>query len=226
MCKINLFVIIFGDKLQFSDMKTYSTFSCCYLPPIEYFFYLINCENAIIDIHENFVKQTFRNRTSILSPNGKLDLVIPLLKKGKQSKIKNIKIAYYENWKKTHWKSIESAYRNSPYFEYYEDDFRPFFMEKKQDSLIDFNLQLLSKIIEILDIDVELKKSDSYISNEDSIVDYRTISPKKNNNLIFDEYIQVFSNKTGFITNLSILDLIFNEGPNAKNYLYTSVKAN
>ncbi len=205
-------------------MKTYSTFSCCYLPPIEFFYYLVQENNAIIDVNENFVKQTFRNRCSILSPNGKLDLIIPLLKKGKQTKIKAIKIAYYENWQKTHWKSIEAAYRSSPYFEYYEDDFKPLFLNEKPTYLIDFNLKLITKIIELIGIPVELVISEKYIDKEETKADYRFISPKNKSNLTFEEYIQVFSSNTGFYENLSILDLLFNEGPNSKNYLVSSVE--
>ncbi|MCB9364826.1 MAG: WbqC family protein [Flavobacteriales bacterium] len=205
-------------------MKTYSTFSCCYLPPIEYFYYLTLDNHAIIDVNENFVKQTYRNRCSILSPNGKLDLVIPLLKKGKQTKIKNIKIAYYENWQKVHWKSIEAAYRSSPYFEYYEDEFKPLFLDERPELLIDFNLKLIHKIIELIGIPVELVISEKYIDKDENDADYRFISPKKKPNLTFEEYIQVFSDKTGFNTNLSILDLLFNEGPNTKNYLVACVE--
>jgi hypothetical protein len=205
-------------------MKTYSTFSCCYLPPIEFFYCLVQETHAIIDVNENFVKQTYRNRCSILSPNGKLDLVIPLLKKGKQTKIKAIKIAYYENWQKAHWKSIEAAYRSSPYFEYYEDDLKPLFIDEKPIYLIDFNLTLLNKIIELIGIPVALVISEKYIDKDETIADYRIISPKKKTNLTFEEYIQVFSSKTGFFENLSILDLLFNEGPNSKNYLVSSVE--
>ncbi|TXB66624.1 WbqC family protein [Vicingus serpentipes] len=204
-------------------MKTYSTFSCCYLPPIEYFYYLVQENHAIIDVNENFVKQTFRNRCSILSPNGKLDLVIPLLKKGKQTKIKNIKIAYYENWQKVHWKSIEAAYRSSPYFEYYEDEFKTIFLEGKPTLLIDFNLKLINKIVELIGIPIEIVLSDKYINKDETKSDFRSISPKKKPSLNFSDYIQVFSSKTGFEPNLSILDLLFNEGPNTKNYLVSSV---
>lgn len=207
-------------------MKTYSTFSCCYLPPIEYFFYLVKDNHAIIDVNENFVKQTYRNRCSILSPNGKLDLVIPLLKKGKQTKIKNIKIAYYENWQKVHWKSIEAAYRSSPYFEYYEDEFKSLFLEDKPNLLIDFNFKLINKIVELIGFPIELIISEKYVNKDETKSDFRTISPKKIPSLIFEEYIQVFSDKTGFEANLSILDLLFNEGPNAKNYLVSCVEEN
>ena len=207
-------------------MKTYSTFSCCYLPPIEYFYFLVQENHAIIDVNENFVKQTFRNRCTILSPNGKLDLVIPLLKKGKQTKIKNIKIAYYEDWQKVHWKSIEAAYRSSPYFEYYEDEFKPIFLEEKHALLIDFNLKLIDKIIELIGVKTDLTTSEKYIDRDEAKPDYRFISPKIKSDLNFTDYIQVFSNKTGFEPNLSILDLLFNEGPNAKNYLVSCVEEN
>jgi len=226
LANLNLNLVIFGVKLQFSMMKTYGVFPCCYLPPIEYFFHLIQHPEVSIDIHENFVKQTYRNRCSILSPNGTLKLIVPVLRKGKTSKIKEVKIAYHENWQKIHWKSIEAAYRSSPYFEFYEDDFKSLFLESKHTFLADLNFQLLDKIIDLLGINVGYTKSESYIAHDDNMLDFRPISPKQKPDLNFPEYIQVFGDKNGFTPNLSILDLLFNEGPNAKSYLLSSVKSN
>ncbi len=128
-------------------------------------------------------------------------------------------IDYDTNWQKLHWKSIESAYRSSPFFEFYEDDLKPFY-EKKYKFLLDFNIEIQNMVLEHLDIDVNLKFTDKYchILTEE-IDDLREkIHPKKKENdpdFITVEYTQVFQGKYGFIPNLSIIDLLFNEGPNA-----------
>ena len=131
-----------------------------------------------------------------------------------------MKISYDDNWRKIHWKSLEAAYRSSPYFEFYEDDFYPFYHDKKYDYLIDLNWDLEQKIIELLNIDINRSKSTQYIENKQVVTDYRNaFSPKKETQLKFNEYIQVFGDRNGFAPNMSILDILFNEGPNAINYI-------
>ena len=195
-------------------------FSSYYLAPIAYYYYLIKHNNIAEDVYENFVKQTYRNRFYILSPNGIQSLTIPLIKVKRKKPFKDVKIAYDENWQKIHWKSIESAYRSSPYFEYYEDEFQPLF-EQKFDFLIDLNTKLQTKIIDIIGIETTISKSSSYIENIDDYIDYRTsLSPKNEiTNLNFPNYMQVFNDRLPFKPNLSILDLLFNEGPNSLNYI-------
>jgi len=202
-------------------MSDKNVFSSHYLAPIEYYFHLINCGNVTIDTYENYVKQTYRNRCCILSPNGIQNLTIPLVKAKKRNLTKNMVIAYDDNWRKIHWKSLESAYRSSPYFEYYEDDFYPFYHEKEYKYLVDFNDDLQKKIIELLSLETNITKSDSYIENVAPENDFRnSISPKNTSSLNFISYIQVFGGeRNGFNPNLSILDLLFNEGPNAVNYM-------
>jgi len=207
-------------------MDTKNIFSSHYLAPIEYYFHLINNKAVVIDIYENYVKQTYRNRCCILSPNGVQNLTIPLVKARQRNRTKNMKISYDDNWRKIHWKSLEAAYRSSPYFEYYEDEFYPFYHDKKYEYLTDFNWDLQQKIIELLSIDLHIKKSDQYITEANLTTDYRnSFSPKIESKLKFTPYIQVFGDRNGFTPNMSILDLLFNEGPNSVNYM-KELKAN
>ena len=199
-------------------MSFTNTFPSNYLGSIEYYLHLTSNDKAIIDVYENYVKQTYRNRCCILSPNGVQNLTVPLMQARKRKLIKNVKISYEDNWRKLHWKSLESAYRSSPYFEYYEDEFYPFYHGEKYKYLIDFNWDLQQKIIELLNFDIEINKSKEYIEN--SAIDFRkSFSPKVKSKLKFQEYIQVFGDRNGFTPNMSILDLLFNEGPNAITYI-------
>lgn len=195
-------------------------FPSCYNPPINYFYYLLQHEEIIIDFNENFVKQTFRNRCQILSPNGIQNLSIPLLHVKKRKTTKKTQIAYVENWQKMHWRSLEAAYRSSPYFEYYEDRFYPVFMERKYEFLYELNLELLLLLLKTIGIETKITFSENYSKTYENAVDYRAImTPKQPNSLKFYKYIQVFNDRHEFIPNLSVLDLLFNEGPNAINYL-------
>lgn len=204
-------------------------FSTAYLPPLEYFFYLLLQQDdpILIDTHEHFTKQTYRNRCQILSPNGLQNLSVPRIHSKQHQAIKDVSISYHENWQKIHWKSLEAAYRRSPYFEYYEDHFAPFYHEKKYKFLYDLNEALLNTILELISLTVSFSKTTHYISNNDEAVqDYRnTMHPKrKNNSLTFSEYLQVFGHRNGFHANLSIIDLLFNEGPNSLSYLKNNIK--
>ncbi len=196
--------------------------STAYLAPIQYFTKFVKYDKVIIEAHENFIKQTYRNRCKIYGANGELSLTIPVKKSNPKTKIKELLIDYDTNWRKLHWKSIESAYNSSPFFEYYIDDFLPFFT-KKHKYLFDFNTELLIMILEILDINTNIEFTDKYFHNEYELDDFREqIHPKKRNvdkNFIAIEYTQVFQSKYGFIPNLSIVDLLFNEGPNSFSVL-------
>jgi len=197
--------------------------STSYLPPIEYFTSIINSKEVIIEKKESYKKQTYRNRCEIYSSNGKLDLSIPIIKiNGHNTITEDIIISYKYNWQKKHWRAIESAYNSSPFFLYYKDDLIKFFTEKYE-SLIDFNFDLLIVLFEMLEIKPEVKFSKEFIKYYDeNYIDKRNIiSPKNNINSSenFSAYTQVFDTKYGFIPNLSIIDLIFNEGPNAIEYL-------
>ena len=201
-------------------MNTSKIFPIFYLGSIEYYHQLLN-NKVIFEQHENFIKQTYRNRCSIYGANGKLNLIIPLERTGDRRVIKDLKIANNQRWQELHWKSIQAAYRSSPYFEFYEDDFYPFY-QTQFELLTEFNLSLHNKICELLNIDFSKSLSSSY-QNIEPIDDYRlkfnAKKPAQIINFYDKEYIQVFSNKKGFINNLSIIDLLFNEGPNSIQYL-------
>ncbi|NQX99139.1 MAG: WbqC family protein [Flavobacteriales bacterium] len=201
-------------------MDNPAVFSSHYLAPIEYYFHLINNKSIVIDVYENYVKQTYRNRCCILSPNGIQNLTVPLVKARQRKLIKNVKIAYDDNWRKMHWKSLESAYRSSPYFEFYEDDFHPFYHKKEYKYLIDFNAEIQEKIIGLLNIETNINSSIAYTENILLEKDYRNyFSPKKEPKINFTPYIQVFGDRNGFTPNMSIVDILFNEGPNTVNYI-------
>ncbi len=198
-----------------------------YFPPISFYRYLLqNNEEVLIEKHEHFIKQTFRNRCSIYGANGKLNLSIPTVHEGKKAPIRDIKINYDQNWQKIHWKSIESAYRSSPYFEFYEDQIRPLF-NIKETYLCDFTSKALHKVNEILGIDLNIKYTSEYKAEYRNTLDLRNQfnSKKESSNLHFKEYHQVFEDKTGFMKDLSIIDLLFNEGPGSINYINESIHA-
>lgn len=194
--------------------------STAYLAPIQYYTKITMCDEVCIEAYENFVKQTYRNRCVIYGANGELTLSIPITKNSPKVLTKDIRIDYSTNWRKMHLKSIESAYRSSPFFEYYIDDFLPFFT-KEFKFLIDFNTEIQKVVLEHLEIENNIHYTTDYQFSKDLIntKDFREkISPKKtitDLDFISNEYNQVFIEKLGFKQNLSIIDLLFNEGPNA-----------
>ena len=198
--------------------------STAYFGNIQYYSKLVNYNNIEIEVHENFTKQSYRNRTEILGANGKLALTIPV-KKGRSIKIpiNELELDYSENWMNTHWRSIESAYRHSAFFEYYVDYIEPIFDDRPQ-FLLEFNNTIQSTILDILEIDNEIKETTEFVKVPDGI-DFRdAIHPKarmqkEDVNFIAPEYFQVFANKFGFTPNLSILDLLFNCGPSTTEIL-------
>jgi hypothetical protein len=194
-----------------------------YLPNISHFFLLVNSKKIVFEINDNFLKQTYRNRTYIYGANGKLLLSVPVIHSQKNRKIfKDVKISYDKDWLSHHWKSIEISYRSSPFFEYFEDKLICLYT-KREKYLVDFNLKSINILFEMLQIDLEYDFTNSYQENYSSISDYRINSENFNSNDIkIDKYTQVFQSKHGFINNLSVLDLIFNEGPNAINFLKTN----
>ena len=230
--------------------------------PIQWYQKLNRYDECLIERHESFIKQTYRNRMIIPTTNGPLSLTIPT-NHNTSLAMKDIRISDHANWRHVHWNALLSAYGESPFFEYYQDDIRPFF-EKKYEFLFDFNMETTEKMIELLDIRPKISITDEYIlskerkgENEErkvkseettfggqgerqfnsvanhkvpsskfqvpSIVDFRdAIRPKKplpDAEFAPQRYYQVYEQKYGFQPNMSILDLLFNEGNEAIFYL-------
>jgi hypothetical protein len=192
-----------------------------YLPPVEYFVQLNTYKPGIlIEREEHFPKQTYRNRANIYSPDGVLALTVPVVRGAKNhTKVKDVKISYDFDWQRLHWLSLEACYRRSAYFEFYEDEFVQFY-EKKFPFLFDYNEQLLQFILKSIKLKIELKYTQSYEPEYASLADFRNaINPKKESDFSQKPYFQVFEERKGFQKNLSMVDLLFNQGPNAVNYL-------
>ena len=198
-----------------------SVFSSLYAGNLMYYSSLLKAEKATIDLYENFQKQSFRNRCCIACPNGILNLIIPVCRKSK-SIIKDVKIDDSQSWRKIHWKSLESSYRSSPYFEFYENKFHSIYLQKNCNYLFEFNQLIFQEVLKALKVEIEVTFTDSYIPINDTGSDFRTIIHPKiklNNQFKQLKYHQVFQEKEKFIPNLSVLDLLFNEGPMAKQIL-------
>ena len=187
--------------------------------PAEYYSALLSYQNILLEQHEFFVKQSYRNRCEILGANGKMVLSIPLQERKNKSLTKDIRIDYKTPWQMQHWRAIESAYSSSPFFEYYQDDLFPFYL-KQVEFLMDFNLVIQEKIIALIGLKLNFSRSESYIQEIENKIDARnSFSPKLNSEKIFPDYIQVFENKFHFVPNLSILDVLFNLGNESEIYL-------
>lgn len=203
--------------------------SVAYLPPVQYMTKFMAYDRVYLEMHENFQKQSYRNRCVIYGTNGPLTLVIPVKKKhGIKNIITDIRIDYDNDWQNIHWKSLVSAYQNSPFFEFYKDELCELIFSKDE-YLVGFNLKLLNHITGILNLDGSYSLSKDYSGNAE-LHDYRqTISPKKRlrrHDRFFEPvtYRQVFEGKHGFIPNLSVVDLIFNAGPDSHHILRESIK--
>ena len=194
--------------------------STAYFPNIQYISKLLAHKEAIIDIHETYLKQSYRNRCAIYGANGKQELSIPIIKPfGNKSKTKDILIEYDTNWMQVHWRAIVSAYNRSPFFEFFEHELHVLFTEKVK-YLVDFNFKALRIIGHSLDHSFNLSFSESYLTAEPGNDFRTTIHPKRRlqkPDPTFNPgcYYQVFQPKLGFIENLSFIDLMFNEGPQA-----------
>jgi hypothetical protein len=187
-----------------------------YFPNIYQFIQIIKAKNILFEVSDNYQKQTFRNRTYIYGANGKLGLFIPVIHTHKNRELfKDVKISYESNWMDLHLKSLQSAYRSSPYFEYFEDDFIKLYSEKEK-FLADFNIKCIKLISNLLDLDLDFKISSKYVEKTNDIIDLRDLSnARKEKKIETPKYIQVFESKHGYLNNLSILDLIFSEGKNS-----------
>ena len=192
-----------------------------YFPSISHYVAMAQSDTIVFEMEDNFQKQTNRNRTYIYSPNGVQVLNIPVKhsKEGHQ-KTKEIKIENDFNWQKQHFKSLEAAYRTSPFFEFFEDEIAPIF-EKKHHFLMDLNFETMEFVSKCLRLKLNFETTTEYFHEVDTntIQDFRTLVDGKKDQSQFESYTQVFDDKHGFLSNLSILDLLFNEGKYALDYL-------
>lgn len=200
-------------------------FSTAYFPPIEYFYLLLNTQSIYIEAHETYLKQTYRNRCHIYSPNGLQALTIPVHKtNGNHTKTCEIKISNHSDWRTQHWRSIQTAYNSSAFFMYYKDEIYQI-LQFSTTQLLDFNLHILKFLVNEIGIKHPINLTDIYDSKPAGVDMRSAISPKNVTSFIeTPEYFQVFSDKHGFLSNLTILDLLFNEGPNTLNYLQSIKK--
>ena len=192
-----------------------------YFPSISHFVAMVQAESIVFEMEDNFQKQTNRNRTYIYSPTGVQLLNIPIKhSRTSHQKTKDIQIENDFDWQKQHFKSLEAAYRSSPFFEYFEDDFVPFF-EKKHQFLMDLNLEALEIISKCMRMKFDFETTNEYFHEVDpnEFLDYRFLVNGKKDPSVFESYTQVFDDKFGFINNLSVLDLLFNEGKFTVDYL-------
>lgn len=190
-----------------------------YCPPIETFHLLKSSGSVIWDVHKNYVKGSYRNRCHIVSSHGVLRLSIPL-KKGKHQRLPlhQVEISYDEDWQKQHWQSIVSNYNRSPYFEFYKDDFEQFFSNNYQ-YLVQLNQHLIDWFLQKLNLKIEQTDSSEYLDElPKEIIDCRDIIVPITNWQEQKSYQQVFSDRQPFHGNMSIMDLLFNEGPQSEHY--------
>jgi hypothetical protein len=199
--------------------------STAYLPPIEYVIQCLRFQKILIEQFETYQKQTYRNRCTIATANGLLQLSVPIKKpNGNHTITRDIEIDYSSRWDQIHWRAITSAYTHSPYFMYYSDSLESIYKNPPK-LLLEFNTELLKIVFRLLKADIDLSYTSVYAVAPDMISDLRqAIHPKHaisypGKPLAFAEYIQTFNNKYSFIPNLSIIDLLFNEGPEALDYL-------
>ena len=191
-----------------------------YFPTIATFATIVKADTVVMETQDNYQKQTYRNRCYIYAANGKLQLSIPVIYSQKnRQKYSEVKIANDYKWQDNHWKTLESAYRTSPFFEFYADELKPLFTEKFE-TILNFNMKCLEVVCECLQLEISLSKTKIFEKETPKIIDYRgLVNAKKEKPIKLQPYTQVFYSKHGFINNLSILDLLFNEGTNAITYL-------
>ena len=208
---------------------TSALLSSAYFAPIQWFQKLNRYDVCLIEQHDHFVKQTYRNRCVIATANGQQTLSIPVEKfDNKKCEMCDVCISDHDNWRHQHWNALLSAYGESPFFEYYQDDIRPFF-EKKWKYLFDFNTEITYTLCELLDLQPNISSTNEFIpinKNNDFIGEYadfrEVIRPKHplvDKDFVLKSYYQVYEQKIGFQPNLSILDLLFNMGNESIFYL-------
>ncbi len=190
-----------------------------YFPSISHFVAIAQSDLVTFEMDDNFQKQTNRNRMYIYSPNGIQLLNIPIKhSKEAHQKTKDVRLETAFDWQKQHFKSLEAAYRTSPFFEYFEDDIAPIF-QKKHTFLMDLNLETMSVVSKCLGLEFDYNETSEYFHEVTDKIDLRGLINGKKDTSVFEPYTQVFGEKHGYLNNLSILDLLFNEGRYALDYL-------
>lgn len=186
--------------------------SSAYLPPVQ-FFSAMKGNRVLIEQFDNYRKQTLRNRCLIATAGGMQALTIPVVKSDAPKQLmRDVRISDHGDWRRQHWNALESAYMSTPYFIYYQDEFRPFY-EKKWDFLLDFNMELTRVILKLAGIGTSMELTESYESGPDCMTDLRGLIEPGKSGYQAKPYWQVFSEKYGFLPNLSAVDLLFNMGP-------------
>lgn len=180
------------------------TLSTAWFPPVDWFALLAAKESVYLEACESYRKQTWRNRCRIAMPSGPQDLVIPVVASTNHTPIRDIRLSDHGNWRHHHWSALRTAYGKSPFFEYYADDFAPFYLERRFDFLFDFNEALRELVCSLIDIETPVTRSDRFLAADFPSLS-ETISP----------YYQVFAPRLGFLPDLSVADLLFNMGPEA-----------
>lgn len=206
---------------------SYALFSTAYFPPISYVAAMLDKQVVVVEQYETFPKQTYRNRAVVATANGLLSLTVPVVRiNGNHTYTKDMAICYNENWAMKHWRAIESAYNSSPYFLYYKDEVEAI-LNKQYIGLVDLNMDILSFMFKKLKVPKDIMLSTDFVLAEDvaTIEDYRNrFSPKNKEILQLPPYDQVFEDRYGFQSDISILDLLFNLGPDSLGYLKDLVK--
>ena len=201
---------------------SYALFSTAYFPPISYVAAMLDKPVVLVEQYETFPKQTYRNRAVVATANGLLPLSVPVIRtNGNHTYTKDMDICYNENWAAKHWRAIESAYNSSPYFLYYKDDVEAI-LNKKHRTLLELNMDILAFVFKKLKVTKEIILSTDFVTAGAGadIEDYRNrFSPKNKEIIQLSPYDQVFEDRFGFVPNLSILDLLFNMGPDSLGYL-------
>jgi len=195
--------------------------SSAYFAPIQWYQKLWRFDRCIIERYDHFIKQTYRNRCLIATTQGTQALTVPIEKPTTEKRLmRDLRISTHGKWQQEHWNALLSAYGESPFYDYYIDDLRQFF-EKKWDFLVDFNLAITETVCQLLDIQPDIALSDTFVqeANNDFREVIRPKHPLPDPDFQPKPYYQVYQNKHGFIDNLSILDLLFNMGPEGVFYL-------
>lgn len=195
--------------------------SSAYLAPLSYYACLVRAEQAFVEQWDHYTKQTPRNRCVIASPAGRQVLTIPVVKVEGKQLMRDVRISDHGAWRHLHWNALKTAYNASPFFEYYADDFAPFY-EQRYEFLLDFNLALHRLVCELLAIDTPVRLTEAYDAHPVACADLRDFSALP---LLREPYYQVFAPGHGFLAGLSIADLLFNLGPEGLLYLMNTPKA-